>query len=117
MERDKLIELLENGSETELMLIQNYLLDRILKKMPKETEAIQRCIETSKKIRDLESEILNLRLIVDSLRSDIALERGSKYYNTDYYSSATGTGASWANTVTCSANSSNVTQRTTTNII
>jgi len=117
MERDKLIELLENGSETELMLIQNYLLDRILKKMPKETEAIQRCIETSKKIRDLESEILNLRLIVDSLRADLARTRDLKNYNTDYYS-ATGTGVSWNNTVNCSASSgNNVTHYITTNII
>lgn len=79
MERDKLIELLENGSEAELVLIQNYLLDRILKKMPTESEAVQRCIETSEKIRNLEKEITILKTTVRALQEELNTE-SSKYY-------------------------------------
>jgi hypothetical protein len=81
MERDELINLLENKSETELILIQNYLLDQILKKMPTETEAIRRCVETSKKIKDLEDEVMRLKNLVDCLQTDLAFERNSKRYN------------------------------------
>ena len=75
MERDKLIEILENGSESELTLIQNYLLDQILKKMPTEVEAIQRCVESSEKIKELEAEIIRLKLLVNSLQTDLDIER------------------------------------------
>ena len=96
MERDKLIEILENGSEAELTLIQNYLLDQILKKMPTEVEAVRRCVESSEKIKDLEAEIMRLKLMVSSLESELNLARNStRYYTT------TGTGTSWGdNTVT-----------------
>jgi hypothetical protein len=96
MERDKLIEILESGSEAELTLIQNYLLDQILKKMPTEAEAIRRCVETSEKVKDLEDEIMRLKLMVSSLESELNLARNS----TGYYTT-TGTGTSWGdNTVT-----------------
>lgn len=100
MERDKLIEILENGSETELTLIQNYLLDRILKKMPTEAEAISRCVETSEKIKDLEAEIMRLKLMVSSLEADLQLERNAKTYTTD---TTWTTGTSWGdNTISVS---------------
>ena len=96
MERDKLIELLENGSEAELTLIQNYLLDQILKRMPTESEAIRRCVESSEKIKELEEEIMRLKLMVNSLDAELNLARNS----TGYYTT-TGTGTSWGdNTVT-----------------
>jgi len=96
MERDKLIEILESGSEAELTLIQNYLLDQILKKMPTEAEAIRRCVETSEKVKDLEEEIMRLKLMVSSLETELNLARNS----TGYYTT-TGTGTSWGdNTVT-----------------
>ena len=94
MERDKLIEILENGSEAELTLIQNYLLDRILKKMPTEVEAVRRCVESSEKIKELEEEIMRLKLIVSSLETELGLARNSAGYYTS-------TGTSWGdNTVT-----------------
>jgi hypothetical protein len=94
MERDKLIEILENGSEAELTLIQNYLLDRILKKMPTEVEAVCRCVESSKKIKELEEEIMSLKLMVSSLEAELRLAGKQA----DYYTS---TGTSWSdNTVT-----------------
>jgi predicted RNase H-like nuclease (RuvC/YqgF family) len=96
MERDKLIEILENGSEAELTLIQNYLLDQILKKMPTEVEAVRRCVESSEKIKELEEEIMRLKLMVSSLEAELNLARNS----TGYYTT-TGTGTSWGdNTVT-----------------
>ena len=96
MERDKLIEILENGSEAELTLIQNYLLDQILKKMPTEVEAVRRCVESSEKIKELEEEITRLKLMVSSLEAELNLARNS----TGYYTT-TGTGTSWGdNTVT-----------------
>lgn len=94
MERDKLIEILESGSEAELTLIQNYLLDQILKKMPTEAEAIRRCVETSEKIKDLEAEIMRLKLMVSSLESELQLERNGKSYTTDTTWTA-GNGSSW----------------------
>ena len=110
MERDKLIEILENGSESELTLIQNYLLDQILKKMPTEVEAIQRCVESSEKIKELEAEIIRLKLLVNSLQTDLDIERGSKRYNT-----STGTGTSWSDyTVTCSNTSASCSPSITT---
>ena len=110
MERDKRIEILENGSESELTLIQNYLLDQILKKMPTETEAIQRCVESSEKIKELEAEIIRLKILVNSLQTDLNIERGSKRYNT-----ANGTGTSWSDyTVTCSNTSVSCSPSTTT---
>ena len=101
MERDKLIEILENGSEAELTLIQNYLLDQIIKKMPTEAEAIRRCVETSEKIKDLEAEIMRLKLMVNSLETELNLARGSTgYYTTD---STWTTGTSWGDsTITVS---------------
>ena len=96
MERDKLIEILENGSEAELTLIQNYLLDQILKKMPTEVEAVRRCVESSEKIKELEEDIARLKLMVSSLEAELNLARNS----TGYYTT-TGTGTSWGdNTVT-----------------
>ncbi len=92
MERDKLIEILESGSEAELTLIQNYLLDQILKKMPTEAEAIRRCVETSEKVKDLEDEIMRLKLMVSSLESELQLERNGKSYNTTWTAS---NGRSW----------------------
>ena len=83
MERDKLIEILESGSEAELTLIQNYLLDQILKKMPTEAEAIKRCVETSEKVKNLEAEIMRLKLRISSLESELQLERNAKTYTTD----------------------------------
>jgi hypothetical protein len=100
MERDKLIEILENGSEAELTLIQNYLLDQIIKKMPTEAEAIRRCVETSEKIKDLEAEIMRLKLMVNSLETELRVERGAKTYTTD---STWTTGTSWGDsTITVS---------------
>lgn len=96
MERSKLIEILENGSEAELTLIQNYLLDRILKKMPTETEAIERCVETSKRIKELEEEILRLKLTVSSLEAELNLEKTYSKAQTGYNSSGWTTSTSTA---------------------
>ncbi len=97
MERDKLIEILESGSEAELTLIQNYLLDQILKKMPTEAEAIKRCVETSEKIKDLEAEIMRLKLMVSSLESELQFERNGKTYTTDTTWTASNGRTSWDN--------------------
>ena len=83
MERDKLIEILENGSEAELTLIQNYLLDRILKNLPNLKEATERAVATSERIKELEQEVARLQGMVAILS---AKEDNSK---------TCGTGTSW----------------------
>ena len=102
MERYKLFEILENGSESELTLIQNYLLDQILKKMPTETEAIERCVETSKRIKELEDEVLRLKLMVSSLETELNLEKS--YSQNQSWTSST-TSATWTQSLdnACSA--------------
>jgi histidyl-tRNA synthetase len=120
MERSKLIEILENGSEAELILIQNYILDQILKKMPTEKEAIQRCVESTGKIKELEAEIARLNLMIISLQRDLDSVRGSKYYTTSWDSvttSVSGFSSSSITTGSYSNNCDSVTYTTSTTVI
>lgn len=120
MERSKLIEILENGSEAELILIQNYILDQILKKMPTKKEAIQRCVESTGKIKELEAEIARLNLMISSLQRDLDSVRGSKYYTTSWDSatiSVSGFSSSSITTGSYSNDCDSVTYTTSTTVI
>ena len=62
--------------------------------MPTEVEAVRRCVESSEKIKELEEEIMRLKLMVSSLETELRIAGKSA----DYYTS---TGTSWSdNTVT-----------------
>lgn len=121
MERSKLIEILENESEAELILIQNYILDQILKKMPTEKEAIQRCIESTGKIKELEAEIVRLKLMIGSLQRDLDAVRGStKYYTTSWDSATTSVSGFSSSSITTGSYSNDcdsVTYTTSTTVI
>ncbi len=83
------MEILETGSESELILIQNYLLDKILKEMPESTDAIERCVETSEKIMAIEQKLADLENRIQAIESkDIKLG--------DYDTYTYGTGSSWS---------------------